>query len=413
MEHSIQVPVDAVKAVHSGAGVNMQEVVENYKKIEASLPIDKKLAWLQLAVGKGQALTQLNNYKLELQKLLIPVDVIKIVDWEDPEQKRAAIEYLVELQNALTEYNKGVKQLPEMRKGYTRYLDRIYDELMQPEKHAQEWEVFIKLKASFIQLRSEKEIHDGKIGEKQREAEKFIAHIKNEYIRLQSDYKIALTNFINDAYTILLEETAKGTAKINNDEELKALAKTTWTNMQNTEVVPIGSPVKFVNYTLHTKEELLEISKSIPAEFLPDYASILQASKTELWMRFQMYWQDKPNALKAKEYIVEQGKKAEELVKDEAAREISVNNLLANAGSLTVIQNSGLKPTVKKNVIKTADEDPAWALKIITAMQVNWTLAAPYVRVKKWGNLSISQMAAALDEAGVKVGDVEYAEEVK
>ena len=75
--------------------------------------------------------------------------------------------------------------------------------------------------------------------------------------------------------------------------------------------------------------------------------------------------------------------------------------------------DDGVKGLKRKTVIVIKDDDSNWAKKIVLTFTANWDVCFEYIRVKKWGNLSIAQMAAALDSAEIVVDGVQYKEEVK
>jgi hypothetical protein len=386
-------------------GLNIASITDAYIKLDQSLPVDRKLSWLQLCQAKAITMDALTKRELELQELLINYkSTCPTVDWEtiSVQDKQKVIDYLVTLQNALGAYNKGVKELPELRGGFTVYLDKIKKGLMVVEKRAEEWETFIEAKKFFFEIRAKKEEHDGKHALKDKELNDFVAHVKNEYLRLAMEYKLALSDFITKSYIAALEEQP-------NDDNLRMGVVLTWQSMQNPDVIPIGQPTKF-EYKLNTKEEIIKAYQGV---LPPDYAAILASAKNELNEKFSMYYQDKQNAAKAKEFILNEQTKAQVAVTDELQKSIAVNTLLSSASATVVQDNAGLKASVSKKVIAIQDDSPAWALKIASAFIGHWAVASAFLRIKKWGNLSVSQMAAALDEAGIKVADVEYVDKVK
>jgi len=73
---------------------------------------------------------------------------------------------------------------------------------------------------------------------------------------------------------------------------------------------------------------------------------------------------------------------------------------------------AGMKSVIELTRIKILDNDQKWIVTIIAAFLANFQKAFSKVGVKLYSKLTVSQMAKALDDAGVKVEGIEY-EEIK
>lgn len=367
----------------NGVALIAPDIIAKLQILQESLPKDKQLSWLTLCNGKSVILNELTKKELELQQLLLNYDTMDVL----------------KLQEALELYKAGAKQMPEIRKGFTRYLDKIGDELMLPEKRVATWEVATKANAKYLQLRLDKEKADEEVKAKQFELQRFIAHVKNEYIRLFSEYKLAINKTITDAYLMALKD--------NLDEAgVKKYLETTASCLRDLKP---GQPVKFA-WSLNTKEEILAAYKTVQA---PDYETELKHSVPVLIDHFKMYFNDKENAQKASEFALQQEAQKKVDIETESQNAISVNNLLANSSATTIVESDGVKSIKRKNVIDTKNLTQQGCLAIIAAFVSNWSSVIEHVRVKSWENLKVDQMSSALDSAEIKVQNVTYKEEVK
>lgn len=364
---------------------NAPAVIQNQlEQLRNTLPVEKQLSWLQLCSAKQHYVSELEKKELALQQLLIGFETFDIL----------------KLQTAIEDYKNIVKDMPEYRKGYTRYLDKIYDELSAPEKRALSYDKLGLAVERFKQLRldAEKAIAQGKA--KVLEAEQFKTHVKNEYARLSAEYKSALLKTITDAYVMLLnvEELTK--------EGLKTFFETTEACLAD---IKIGSPAKF-SYTLNSKEEITAL---LPSVTRPDFNAIFEGSKTFMKDKFSLINQDRANKVAAEEFAKKQNEEAQVKLKQDLQNVTAVNNLTTEASITQITSSNGIKELKRTTSIVVCDDSPEWAAKIVATFSLNWSKASQFVRIKKWGNLSVSQMAAALDAAEIKVDGVEYKQEVK
>lgn len=353
-------------------------------QLRTIIPADKQLSWMQLCNAKQTFMSELEKKELALQQLLLNYETFD----------------LLKLQTAIEDYKKQIKEMPEYRKGYTKYLDKIYDELMMPEKRAAAYDGLTKAIARYNQLRVEKQDADKKSEDKRFEQERFKTHVKNEYARLVTEYKMSLQKTITDAYVMALN------AEELTEDGIKQFIDVASQCLDDTKV---GTPTKF-DYTLNTKEEIGALYVTVEA---PNFNEILQTAKAFIPEKFKLVHNDRANKQAASEFQKKQLEESKTRLEEALKNTTAVNQLTTNASATQIVSNDGIKEIKRKTIIVVDDDSPEWAAKIVATFSMNWSKASQFVRVKKWGNLSISQMAVALDDAEIRVDGVEYAEVVK
>ena len=353
-------------------------------QLETAMPADRRLSWLQLGYAKGTVLKKLEAKELELQQILL--------GWETKP--------LLELQTAIEAYKKGISEIPEMRKGYTKYLETIKEELMQPEKRVAALPALASATARYNTLRldAQKLADDAKA--KATEAASFKAHVTNEYLRIASQYKIDLWKQIVDAYTMALRDELE-------EEGIRTYVELTKKVLAEVKRVPA---TKFVPKH-HKPEELPPLAAGIKP---PNYAGILAEANTELINKFKTYHQDKANHVAASDFLNSEMAKIEAEVKQEVTNTTAVNNLMVTAGSVVVTEDTGIKQAVKVWKPKFEGEMPfSVAIRVMGEFLAKQVMVQDKMRLKDFGNLTVKQMASALCELGVKVEGVNYEEVVK
>lgn len=384
--------------------------------LRETIPAEKQVSWLQLCNGKQLTEDALMRKELALQSVL--------TGWETME--------VLPLQNALELYKKGAAEMPEIRKGFTRYLDGITESLMVPEKRVaatQDREgnptIFAKAIARYNHLRISNEKNQAALTAKAQECERFKAHVKNEYLRMETEYTVLLDKHIVDAYGMALSDPRELSP-----EAIEEYIKVTDKVMDDTKV---GDPAKFVPYGtfepmvderqvltgyVHkeskdvkiTKEELGAIHVTIER---PDFPAILTSRKTILREKFKMYSNDRANAAKAKEAMEREQQENKQKAEAEQTQKQAVNNLLASGAAAATVGTDGVKSLVRKKAIDCEDLTPTEAMAIITGFTGNWAKVFVNISVKQLSNLKVEQMAAALDKGDVKVESVRYKDIVK
>lgn len=365
--------------------MDLEIVKSNLSGVTSRLPLEKQLSWLQLAEAKQINMDLLTKKELEAQAHLLNYENIG----------------LVQLENGISEYKKTVNEIPVIRKGFTKYMDMITTEMMTVEKRAAVWENFTKASELLIQKKLEKEKTDAESNAKLQEAERFKIHIKNQNARRLAQYQLDLAKSVTDSYTMALNDDTLDEAGIKRYLEITSLA------LQEVKII---APEKF-EYKLHTVDELKVIQSGVEA---PVWGDQLTKALHEMGERFKMYFHDRANKESAKKHIAEDHNKQEIFIKDSLKATESINNLVFSSISSTfLVANDGAKQLKRTKSIKVEDGSEVWCKIIVSSFVANWNVCFPLLRTKKYGNLSVSQMASALDAAQVKVAGVEYEERIK
>lgn len=358
-------------------------------KLIEEFPKDRQLSWLSLGSAKQTVKKSLENRFLEIQAYLIKYDTLSIV----------------QLQDEIDKYNKGVKEIVKTRKGYTMYIDKITDDMMTVEKNAATWEVLEKAEKRYMELREEDEKKKVTGDEKSKEAAKFISHVSKEHIRIKTEYELMLNTCISSGYIDTLETDL-------NEVGLKnrvIIMENTLTNIKT------SSPVRFTKTLpegykpLNSVEELTALGQKIVP---PNYSNILATKILEMKDRFNMYFSDRKNKDKAKEQINKDNETAKLALTKEAETKSSVEDLKA-IGSVggVVMSFENVKPIIRKTVIVIKDTKE-FAFKVASAFIGNFDRCTPNMKIKNWENLKISQMADALSKLPEQLSEFDY-EEIK
>lgn len=351
-------------------------------QLKQSIPLARQLSWLQLSNLKLSTEKQLEAKILELQQALN--------GWEAME--------LLPLQEAINKAKAILAQVPELRKSFTRYLDQISDSMMAIQKRAEGLDALTGAIKRDLQLRLEKEKKDSAATAKTTEAANFKAHVQNEYVRIASEYRIALINQINESYVAALSQEMTDDGLMNHMQKLAASLKT----------IERSKPTKFP-YTLHQPAELNAIVATIAA---PNYDSILTEAIGSIAERFKLYHQDRQNAEVAKAQVQQETAAVASNVQAQSQKDQAVNTLMAKGESVVVDTLPGAKKVKRKFVI-VIQETPEDTKKIVSEFLAHWNEVAPKLKIKSWANLSIKQMAAALQEIDEQIAGLVYQEVTK
>lgn len=372
--------------------------VKLLEELKSTIPLDRQLSWLQLSNLKLQTEEKMVATELSLQPLL-----------KDYEKMNVEA-----LEKAVNAYKEGLKALPDIRKGCTRYIDKIADSLMAIEKRAGgetkgedgKWKrindfILDKASARLIEL---KEAEEEKLSEGKRRAEElaaFKAHVQNGLVKIRTEYEKALNKAIVDGYAVALgqELTEAG---------LKQCVKVTETVMREIKrITPEKYEFKYWNkLKKEDMDELMKINNSIAP---PDWNKILQEYLKKMHDQFNLYWQDK-NTTGGVDFISNKADEFENFLEAKAEEQMAVNTLAAKGAATVVTPAANFKPLNRKFVIEVNDEDPTCAKTILSLFLANWNTCAPRLKVSKWGNLSIKQMAAALQEESEMFDGLKYKE---
>lgn len=350
----------------------------------ASVPRARQLSWLQLSNLKLTTEKQLEGKILEAQQILS--------GWETME--------LIPLQAVVEKAKKTIGEMPELRKSFTRYIDKISDSLMEIQKRGEGLEVLSKAIARELELKLKKESDDDEATIKAKEIAAFKAHVQNEYVRISTAYRVALMNHITNSYVAALDTDFTDDGLI---DYMNKIA-------EGLKKIQRDSPVKFVDYKLTPKDKLNEVHGTIPA---PNYDQILTEAVGLISQRFTMYHQDKQNAELAKAQVKKETETLTTNATSQAQKIQAVNNLVSKGASTGIVDTlPGAKKVKRKMVIELQDTAEE-TIKIMSEFLARWDDVAPKLKIKSWANLSIKQMAGALQELDTQIEGLVYKPQVK
>jgi hypothetical protein len=153
-----------------------------------------------------------------------------------------------------------------------------------------------------------------------------------------------------------------------------------------------------------------EAMKLFEAVTPPNWQNVFNDAIEYMKAKFKLYGNDLANADKALEQQKITFDQQQATQKQDHEATLAANTLLAQA-TIPMVTPAGMKPIIETTVIEVPTVlDWAWEMRIVAAFLANAQICQAKVRTKKGGQLTTSQMAAALDAAGVKVEGVKYAD---
>lgn len=375
-----------------------QQTADQLIAIVREIPQEKQLSWLQLCRAKDTVKQMLELKAVEIQKHLL-----KYTEFD-----------ILQLQTAIDNYKKGLKELPEIRKSFTKYLDKIADQLMEVEKLAtgltlngdgrwvpNEQHVLPLAETRFLALRETDEANKSASQKRAQEFVNYKTHVNNEYIRISTAYEIALSKTTADSYIQALKDELT-------DDGLKQYVTVTEKCLREVQLL---QPNKFA-FTIIDKtnpDQLQEIIKATPPA--PNYSLLLNKAILAMREQFMLYFTDKQNAEKATTFIAQQQKQQESNSLEHAQTSSAVNMLAGQGTAVAVLGGNGVRSIKRKFEIVIKDEDPEWAARVIAEYLARRNTCQPRLtKITKWGNLSVKQMAAALQEEDEQITGFEYRE---
>lgn len=343
----------------------------------SNLPVAQQGAWLSLAEAKNNLAADLTNRELALQGIIMNV----------PDEK---------ITPSMAAYKKGHEELVAERMKFTNLIrDKLIEPLMVVEKRTDPKTnaAFILLASRELELRKKATADLVQQQNIATEKAQFKAHFQNEYMGIGSAYRNSLRDIIHQCYMDCL------TAKTPPDQVDSAIAVA---RLAITDV-KIGQPNKFTRVHLST-EDAAALYKQLPPF---NKSAIFEEMQAELTEKFSMYANDLANAEVAAENNERsfQATVVEEI--QELRTEQAANVLMASAESF-ILPEAGFKAVTSTQRIKIEDNSESWVIKIMSAFLANFAVAFNKTRNKKYSSLTVAQMAAALDQAGVRVEGVQY-----
>jgi hypothetical protein len=338
-------------------------------KLENTPSPQQVQAWTALAQNKNQYQVNLQARELELQDLLLKVDI----------SSHTAID------EALATYRKKHSEMVAYRKEFTSIIDtNIVQPLMAFEKRAdyKSNEKYVICESTSLKLRKEEKAKADAAAALEAERNSFIAHIKNEFFRLESKFINDLNTQIDTAYNAFLMAKVEKPILSNVEVNMKA--------------VKLDSLNKF-NWVLLTPEDCSALYASITP---PNYGQILADKIAMLPEIFINYSNDLLDVEAAAERREQEAKLAEIEAAKKVEQEIAVNNYVAQAAVTNVAA-----PKIKVQVTIEYLNTPVWAKTVLMIFLNNFDILSIYVRVKDWSKLSIGQMTDAMAKHASETGE--------
>jgi hypothetical protein len=225
----------------------------------------------------------------------------------------------------------------------------------------------------------------------------FKAFCENEWYRIAQTYRMELKAFILDCYqTHLKNRTATPVKTIVRDVQ------------ESLSMVRLSAMAKYQPRHL-TKERMAELYAGIHKY---DNALDLATAKSQVEVQFLTYEMDLANAELVSKQIEAEKQAAFEKSQQEIAMNQATTTLIAQAEAVTIEL-----PKVKRELKVVIVESELWAVSVCNNFIRLLPQVAPYLRVKSWGNLTLSQMADALakymSETGEKIHNLKTEEVCK
>lgn len=346
------------------------------EKTEDLTPVQK--GWLKLSNLKTNCFDNLQKKELAVQKILNGFD-----DME-----------LSALQIAIKSAKEEAGISKEMRLEFTRMID---EKLIKPAMLFEGRNDELIKKAVNVELdkRKAEAAKADKIRLYNAEILAFDAHLKNEYTRIETNYKNALQNAALEMYQAALK------AKINPDEIGEYLDKC----CAHIKSIPVEKINKF-NLVLLEKDKALAQFNSVEKYnhekdleiFLDDFLN----------NTFGMYAFDLKNIEAATLQFVKAT--AEKVQENNNVMEVEVaaNNLVASA--VEVVADGHI--SIKKEYKIITEDTEEFAMKVLAVFIKNWPQASKKIGVKSWIKL-VDPFVKALDKLDTEFTTFKYEEIIK
>lgn len=361
--------------------VSINDLVVYVGQPQYALPPERAHVWQLMGLGKMKLEAELQGFALQLQQTLMNFAQVPTV--EKPAK--------------LQEYRRIHAQMVETRKSFTRYFDLAASQCMDTEKtydpkaHAQ------YLAAVALELKERTEANQAANAATAKNAEKaaYSAHIKNEYDRIATAYNLELEQYIHQTHTACLAAKTP----------IQNIAGAIATCVEAFKSIKVQQLRPFAAQYIDDAERTTIFNTILQ----PDLPGIYNAAVQRLNQRFATYTHD----LAAAEFVLPQIENNHAIhvntVSQQAANRQAATTLTEGAIAGTIhVGTEGLKAVTETTYIVVEDENPNFVLWIVAAFHEHYAECIKHVSVKKYGNLNVSQMAAALDKAMIKVEHVTY-----
>lgn len=371
--------MDTQNSIVKAPPVSDIEAFANYFISQKGLE-PEQVSYLVVRERRRELINQLETKELETQAILLNPGTT-----------------IVEIEESLLKYRKLYTELVEnFRKPFTNFIKQnITEPLMEfevrinPENNSE----YKDLNKKLIRIKTEAAQQAAEAAKKHEEKAKFLAHIKNQLISIQADYKKAVLDEINKMYKFWIEN------KIENPEidTLKLAIK----EIKLRE--PIQMQRQFISDEEATKFYLGWLEQQ--EFFMINEEELLEEALLTVDHKMESYHNDykvsiaKPEILQ--DIIKHNQEQVEKLVEDANTMK-SVNNLVSTAQPTFNYSPSykQLKTIYEVNVSNDRD----FVLKVLSAYMSNPELDN-YFRVKDLMNLRVGQIVKAIGDYATEFPD--------
>ena len=324
--------------------------------------------WLSVGALKFQTADKQSKHCLSLQQIMLtPGDTI------------------TDIEKSLAKYRNVHKEMVAIGQKFRSFItDRVFSPSLniEAEYSPNKYEPYLIAEKTLLDKKVEAEKKASDAANKQKEEQQYRAHIKNQYEDIVADFRIRAANEINTMYLSWL----KGGVK---QPEISMLKKTL-------SEMNFKAGAKFVR-RLVSDTEATAIFQSIPAP------SLQELRKEALKMcddKFMSYQHD----LQLSDISTVQASAEQSIadIKHEAEQNIAINTLEAVSTPIVAIEPEGRR--IKKTVEVVVEGTEGWAISVISAF-LRTPDCRQFLLVKKWENLSVGQMAAAIGKYSTETGD--------
>lgn len=338
-----------------------------------------QMGWLEIAKKRTLLFDDMTKDELAVQQELLPVD-LAFAEGTSPD---APLEKINESWNKIKSCIASAKTIADTSKGqrleFTTMLNEgVISESMKFEKR--NIALLSDANAKELQIRSALVRRQNESQGKEDEKTQLRTHIQNEYFRIAAEYRIRLEQYIADGYASALRGKMAIDVMPAYVEQIR-----TWMKAE------VLSEFKVFSRRLVNDQEAMAIYKSIPP-YVQGNDLIMALNKLE--NKFSMYANDLANPDAALQVNAEDALQTMSTITEEAEVAASTNELMNQAGSLTVATSGSATVKTKKEVV--AENTDLWAKAVIQNFVTNWNVCRQYIKIKEWSNLKIDQMAAAL-----------------
>jgi hypothetical protein len=344
----------------------METTSELIKSVPVNIDSKTQKGWIMAGNQKAEVAKFQQQKALELQQIILHPG-----------------ESIPELTESLAKYRKLHTEMVTAGQSWRGWLTGL---ALQPSLDIEKqyspksYDDYLLLDKKLLALRVEADnkAREGQL--KEQEKQTYAAHVKNQYELMVSDLTQRCINEMNTMYISYLKDKVKA-------PDIQAIKDTI------SGFTPMAG-VKFESKYM-TPADRKAIYDSIQK---PDYAALMQEMIATVDQKFAGYQHDlKANTV---QQVEEQAARELQEIQQETQQNIGVNLLAAKAAETPVILPEGKAVKYSYEVIVEGNEQ--WHIAVITAYLKN-PLCREFVSVKKWENLTVGQMAAALGKYSTEI----------